>query len=49
MVEKDQKMDEDEEVFGNSRAFSAIYNGVDKNIFKIANIGISVQDDWETV
>lgn len=38
---------ENEVALGNFRALNAIYNGVNKNIYKNINICISAKDTWE--
>lgn len=40
---------EDEDAFENTRAFNYIYNGVDKNIFKITNTCTNAKEALETL
>lgn len=47
--EKDWTPFEDEVALRNSRALNFIYDGVDKNIFRILNTCISVKDAWVTI
>lgn len=37
----------DEASLGNSRALNAIFNGVDKNIFRLINICVSTKKAWD--
>lgn len=39
--------DEDEEALGNSKALNAIFNGLDKNMFKLINTCTEAKDAWE--
>jgi hypothetical protein len=39
--------DEDEEALANSKALNAIFNGVDKNMFKLINTCTVAKDAWE--
>jgi gag-polypeptide of LTR copia-type len=45
--EKDWTDDEDEESLGNSRALNAIFNGVDKNVFRLINTCTTAKSAWD--
>lgn len=45
--EEDWSKEEDESALGNSKAFNALFNGVDKNIFRLINTCIVVKNAWE--
>jgi len=45
--EKDWSPTEDEASLGNSRALNAIFNGVDKNVFRLINTCTSAKEAWE--
>lgn len=38
---------EDDEALGNSKALNVIFNGVDKNMFRLINTCIEAKEDWE--
>lgn len=48
-LKKDWTLAENEEAIENSCAFNAIYDGVDKNIFKIINRCINYKKKYETL
>jgi hypothetical protein len=43
-LEKDWSKEEDELALGNSKALNALFNGVDKNIFRLINICTVAKD-----
>ena len=45
--EEDWIKEEDELVFGNFKVLNVLFNGVDKNIFRLINICTVVKDVWE--
>src|ERR1044072_4530088 len=46
---EDWTEEEDVEALANSKALNAIFNGVDKNMFKLINICTVAKDAWETL
>ena len=45
--EEDWSKEEDELALGNSKALNALFNGVDKNIFRLINSCNVAKDAWE--
>ena len=45
--EEDWTKEEDELALGNSKALNALFNGVDKNIFRLINTCTVAKDAWE--
>ena len=45
--EKDWTSVEDEAALGNSRALNSIFNGVNKNVFRLINTCTSAKEAWE--
>ncbi|XP_057452420.1 uncharacterized protein LOC130744244 [Lotus japonicus] len=45
--EEEWNKEEDEEALGNSKALNAIFNGVDKNMFRLINTCTVAKDAWE--
>ncbi|XP_057444286.1 uncharacterized protein LOC130736472 [Lotus japonicus] len=45
--EDEWNKEEDEEALGNSKALNAIFNGVDKNMFRLINTCTVAKDAWE--
>ena len=45
--EEDWSKEEDEEALANSKALNALFNGVDKNMFKLINTCTVAKDSWE--
>ncbi|XP_057434400.1 uncharacterized protein LOC130727312 [Lotus japonicus] len=45
--EEEWTKEEDEEALGNSKALNAIFNGVDKNMFRLINTCTVAKDAWE--
>src|ERR1044072_4099396 len=45
--EEDWTKQEEEEAWANSRALNAIFNGVDKNMFRMINTCVVAKDAWE--
>ena len=43
---EDWSKEEDKVALGNSKALNAIFNGIDKNIFKLVNICEVAKDAW---
>ena len=45
--EEDWTKEVDEEVLGNSKALNAIFNGVDKNLFRLINTCTVAKEAWD--
>ena len=45
--EEDWTKEEDEEALANSKALNAIFNGVDKNMFRLINTCTVAKDAWD--
>jgi hypothetical protein len=45
--EEDWSKEEDELALGNSKALNALFNGVDKNIFRLINTCTITKEGWE--
>ena len=45
--EEDWTKEEDEEALSNSKALNAIFNGVDKNMFRLINTCTVAKDAWD--
>src|ERR1044072_4927338 len=45
--EEDWTNEEDEEALANSKALNAIFNGVEKNMFRLINTGTVAKDAWD--
>ena len=45
--EEDWTKEEDEEALANSKALNAIFNGVDKNMFRLINTCTVAKEAWE--
>ena len=47
--EEDWTKEEEEEAWANSKALNAIFNGVDKNMFRLINTCVVAKEAWETL